>query len=76
MIAFLDGFLSFLKPLVVIGILLGFGAVFFAGGGLGLWAVLKLVAFGIVMNFVIWLAARRLWPNIFGAGHATGKEKP
>jgi hypothetical protein len=49
------------RPLIVLGIALGFVAVYATHGGTGLWLVGKLVAFGIVMNFVIWLAYRRIW---------------
>ena len=61
MIRFLASLAQSSRPLIVIGIALGFAAVYATNGTAGLWVVGKLMAIGIVMNFVIWLAFRRIW---------------
>ncbi|MBD3664061.1 hypothetical protein H9Q16_09020 [Sulfitobacter sp. TSTF-M16] len=56
--AFLGGLMQSLRPLIVVGILLGFLMVYATYGLPGVWLVTKLVAIGIVMNFAGWLLLR------------------
>ncbi|MEM6305573.1 MAG: hypothetical protein AAF744_12710 [Pseudomonadota bacterium] len=65
MIRLFAAFAQSTRPLIVVGIGLGFAAVYATHGTAGLWFVGKLVAIGIVMNFAAWLAFRWAW-NRYG----------
>ena len=61
MIRFFASFMQSLRPLIVVGIAVGFAAVYATHGWPGVWIVTKLVAIGIVMNFAAWLVLRQIW---------------